>query len=69
MMPPVRCFAPIAPVKTFDKGNGRTAYDIGRNIAGWARVRVSGPAGARVLVEYCELPSDPELVRISIRRK
>ena len=62
MMPPVRCFAPIAPVKTFDKGNGRTAYDIGRNIAGWARVRVSGPAGARVLVEYCELPSDPELV-------
>ena len=62
MMPPVRAFDPIEPVRTFDRGNGQTIYDAGRNIAGWARVRVRGSEGARVLVEYCELPSDRELV-------
>ncbi|MFQ8827928.1 MAG: alpha-L-rhamnosidase N-terminal domain-containing protein [Alistipes sp.] len=43
MMPPVRAFDPIEPVRTFDRGNGQTIYDAGRNIAGWARVRVRGP--------------------------
>ncbi|MDD3108774.1 MAG: family 78 glycoside hydrolase catalytic domain, partial [Alistipes sp.] len=62
MMPPVRCFAPIAPVKRFDKGAGRTVYDLGINISGWARVRLVGPKGAKVLVEYCELPGDREVV-------
>ncbi|MDP4227688.1 MAG: family 78 glycoside hydrolase catalytic domain, partial [Bacteroidota bacterium] len=62
MMPPVRCFSPISPVKTYNKGKGITVYNIGRNIAGWARVKVQGPSGAKVLVEYCETPSDKELV-------
>jgi len=62
MMPPVRCFAPIAPVKTYNRGKGITIYNIGRNIAGWARVKVHGASGAKVLVEYCETPSDKELV-------
>ncbi|HWS01123.1 MAG TPA: family 78 glycoside hydrolase catalytic domain, partial [Prolixibacteraceae bacterium] len=62
MMPPIRCFAPIRPVKTFVKGEGVRIYDIGINMAGWARVKVHGAAGARVLVEYCETPSDKELV-------
>lgn len=62
MMPPVRRFEPITPVRKVDKGENRKVYDLGRNIAGWARVKVSGPAGARVTVEYCELPSDPQLV-------
>ncbi|MDP4292536.1 MAG: family 78 glycoside hydrolase catalytic domain, partial [Bacteroidota bacterium] len=62
MIPPIRCFASIAPKKVYPKGEGRTVYDIGKNIAGWARVKVSGPAGAKVLVEYSEMPSDRELV-------
>lgn len=62
MMPPVRRGATIAPTRTFDKGEGRTVYNVGRNIAGWARVSVRGPRGARVLVEYCETPGDKELV-------
>ncbi len=62
MMPPIRCFAPIAPIKTFNKGKGITVYDIGKNIAGWARVKISGKSGDRVLVEYCETPSDNELI-------
>ncbi|MDP4292713.1 MAG: alpha-L-rhamnosidase N-terminal domain-containing protein, partial [Bacteroidota bacterium] len=47
MIPPIRCFASIAPKKVYPKGEGRTVYDIGKNIAGWARVRVSGPCGAK----------------------
>ena len=62
MMPPVRRFDPIVPVKTFDRGENRRVYDIGVNIAGWACVRVEGPEGARVLVEYCETPGDSQLV-------
>ena len=62
MMPPIRCFAPLRPVKTYKKGEGKKVYDIGKNIAGWARVTVRGNSGARVLVEYCETPSDSELV-------
>jgi len=62
MIPPIRCFEPISPVKTYNKGKGKTVYDIGKNIAGWARVKVRGAAGSKVLVEYCETPSDSELV-------
>ena len=62
MMPPIRCHTAIQPVKTFQKGKGITVYDIGQNIAGWARVKVRGTAGKRVLVEYCETPSDSDLV-------
>jgi len=62
MMPPVRCFAPLVPVKTFPRGEGETIYKLEKNISGWARVKVRGTAGAKVLVEYCETPSDKELV-------
>jgi len=62
MMLPIRCFAPLVPVKTYPKGKGITVYNIGRNISGWARVKVRGTAGAKVLVEYCETPSDSDLI-------
>lgn len=62
MIPPIRCFSPISPIKTFKKGDGITVYDIGQNIAGWAKVKLHGSAGAKVLVEYCETPSDLELL-------
>lgn len=61
-LPPVRRHGSIAPVRRIDRAEGITLFDIGENIAGWARVRVRGPRGARVLVEYCELPSDTSLV-------
>jgi alpha-L-rhamnosidase len=62
MIPPIRCFAAIAPVKTYKRDKGVTIYNIGKNISGWARVKVRGNSGAKVLVEYCETPSDIELV-------
>ena len=62
MIPPIRRFATIAPVKTYARGKGVTIYNIGKNISGWARVKVRGNSGAKVLVEYSETPSDSELV-------
>lgn len=62
MIPPVRCFEPLTPVRKLDRNNGITVYDVGKNIAGWARVKVRGASGSKVLVEYCETPSDNELV-------
>ena len=63
MLPPIRRQEPYVPVRRIDRPDGVTLFDIGQNIAGWARVRVKGPRGARVLVEYCELPSDTVLVK------
>lgn len=62
MLPPVRKQEPLKPVREFTRDGGITLYDIGQNIAGWAKVKAKGPRGARILVEYCELPSDTQLV-------
>lgn len=62
MIPPVRCFSPLHPIRTISKEKGITIYDIGENIAGWANIKVRGSSGKKVLVEYCETPSDAEVV-------
>jgi alpha-L-rhamnosidase len=61
-IPPVREAGKIAPVNVFQRAGNVKIYDIGQQIAGWARVKVKGPRGAKVLVEYCEEPVDSELV-------
>jgi len=61
-IPPIRCFNPIKPVKTFYREGNITIYDLGETISGWADIEISGSAGSKVLVEYCETPSDRELV-------
>ncbi|MBQ0144039.1 MAG: family 78 glycoside hydrolase catalytic domain [Bacteroidales bacterium] len=61
VMPPVRKFAPLNPVRVIDSYLGSKVYDIGKEIAGWARVTVKGARGTRVLVEYCERPSNKDI--------
>jgi len=60
-MPPVRKFDPVLPVKTYDSMQGSKVYDIGHQVAGWAKVTVKGKRGTRVLVEYTERPSNKEI--------
>lgn len=62
MLPPIRRQTALQAVRRIERPEGITLFDVGQNIAGWARVKVKGPRGARVLVEYCELPSDTVLV-------
>lgn len=60
--PPIRCFQGIKPVKTLRRSDTETVYDMGTNLAGWARVKVKGKSGQRVMVEYCEVANDTLLV-------
>ena len=62
VQPPIRRFAGIKPVKTIVRNSKETVYDMGKNLAGWARVKVEGQRGQRVMVEYCEVVSDTLLV-------
>ena len=52
--PPVRAFALGGPVRTVVAKDGATIYDFGRNVAGWTEITVTGPAGARVKLDYDE---------------
>jgi alpha-L-rhamnosidase len=61
LIPPIREFPALAPIRHIERSKQEQLFDIGRNLTGWARVTVQGPAGAKVLVDYAEVPYDPEL--------
>lgn len=44
----------FAPVSMREVKPGVWVYDMGRSIAGWVRLRVSGPAGTAVSLKYTE---------------
>jgi len=54
LMPPVRVVRTLKPVRITEIGGGRQVVDFGQNIAGWVRLRVSGPAGTEVKLTYGE---------------
>ena len=48
--------------------NGESVYDVGANIAGWARIRVRGERGSRVTLKFGErLTPDGQVNRINLR--
>jgi len=53
--PPIRVTTLIKPVNRTEPKPGAFIFDLGQNFAGWARLRVSGPAGTRVRLRYGEL--------------
>jgi len=53
--PPVRVLEEIAPVAVTRTGPSTHLVDLGQNISGWLRVRVSGSAGAVVEVRHAEV--------------
>ena len=60
-IPPIREFPALDPVRRLEQSGQVALFDFGRNLAGWARVTVHGPPGAKVLVDYAEVPFDPQL--------
>ena len=56
--PPIRVTDILKPVKLTEPRPGVFVFDFGQNFAGWARLRVSGPAGTRVRLRYGELLYD-----------
>lgn len=54
MINPIRVTATLKPVSVHEVSQGVFIYDLGQNIAGWCRLKVSGPAGARVTMRHAE---------------
>ena len=67
-MEPIRVTGIFEAASLTDKGDGVKIADIGRNIAGWARIRVRGRRGARVTLKYGErLTADGFVNRCNLR--
>jgi alpha-L-rhamnosidase len=54
LMPPIRAGQPIRPQKMTQPKPGVYVFDLGQNIAGFARIRVHGPAGTAVTLRHAE---------------
>ncbi len=55
LMPPCRVIETLRPVSVRQLRPGVYIVDAGRNVVGWARLRVNGPAGTEVVMRYAEL--------------
>jgi len=53
-MPPMKVTQTINPVSVTQVNPGIYVFDMGQNMAGWARLHVSGPAGTVVTMRYGE---------------
>ena len=68
LTPPVRVVETLEPVALNQPRPGVWVFDLGQNIAGWARLRVEGPAGTQVRIRTAEeLASDGMLDTVTNR--
>ncbi len=66
---PVRVVETIEPVSISEIQPGVFICDLGQNISGWVRLRVSGPAGTRLTLRHAErLNPDGTLYTENLRR-
>ncbi len=52
---PSREFEQLPAVKVSEPGRGLYTFDLGQNMVGWARLRISGKAGQKVTVRHGEM--------------
>ena len=65
---PIKVMETIKPQKLTEPAPGVFVFDLGQNIAGWAQIRLSGPAGTTVKLRYGErLKSDGTLEQSQIK--
>jgi alpha-L-rhamnosidase len=53
--PPVKAIEEITPVKIFITPKGETVLDMGQNMVGWVRLKVSGKKGNTVTMKFAEV--------------
>ena len=53
--PPVRRIQEIKPVEILQTPAGETVVDMGQNMVGWVRLKVSGLAGTKVKLQHAEV--------------
>lgn len=52
---PVKAIQEITPMKKIITPRGEIVFDLGQNIVGWARLKVSGKAGDQVTLKFAEV--------------
>jgi alpha-L-rhamnosidase len=52
---PIRKIQEIKPVKIFRTPNGSLVADMGQNMVGWVRLKVTGPKGTMVRIRHAEV--------------
>jgi len=62
MMPPIRVMDTIVPLNMTNPKPGVYVFDMGQNLSGWARLRVSGPRGTEVRLRFAEMVYESGLV-------
>jgi len=62
MARPIKVMATIRPVRITQPKPGVFLVDMGQTFAGWARIKVQGPAGTRITLRYGERVSDAGLL-------
>ncbi len=56
------------PAQSAERVGGETVYDFGQNLSGWARIRVKGDRGAKVILRFAEdLKADGSINRANLR--
>ena len=51
---PCRTFEAFEPKREIPAPDGSVIYDFGANISGWCEIDVTGPAGAKLVIDYDE---------------
>ncbi len=54
MMPPMRVMETLRPKSLNEISPGVWIFDMGQNMVGWCRLKVSGPAGTRIQLRHAE---------------
>ena len=65
--PPVRCTQDVTPVAVLRTPGGATVLDLGQNLVGRMRIRVSGAAGDRVVMRTAEVMQEGEIYTRPLR--
>ena len=58
MIDPIRRIKTLAPVSKIQGTDGKWIFDLGQNIAGWAKIRLQAPAGTQLTLRFAEILSD-----------
>jgi alpha-L-rhamnosidase len=53
--PPVKAIETIEPIALITTPKGETVLDLGQNIVGWARMKVKGEKGHKVVLKFAEV--------------
>jgi alpha-L-rhamnosidase len=59
--PPITRHEALRPVRIWISPSGKTLVDFGQNLAGWIRLRASGPAGTEITIRHAEVLEHGEL--------